>query len=108
MSDEESIVLEAKIGKDRDLSLDTDIRRCIILCLHTLNLNINEELVDADLRHFWLGVLASEVFREQFAEWLGRGGIASTKSQTIELSWDSDILCHPLTAAVNKLLQTFH
>ena len=104
MCDEESVVLEAKTGKDRDLSLDTDVRWCTGLSLHTLDLHINEELVHADFGHFWLGVLVSEVFREQFAEGLGRGGIAATKGQAIELSGNSDILCHPLTTTVNELL----
>ena len=108
MCDEISVILEAKTCEDRDLSLDAYIWWCIGLSLHTLNLNINKELVHADFRHFWLAALVSELIREKFAQGLGRGGIASTKGQTVELSWNSDILGHPFTTTVNESLQACH
>ena len=62
MCDEICVVLEAKAGKDRDLSLDTYIWWCLGLSLHALNLNIDKELIDADFRHFRLAALISEPF----------------------------------------------
>ena len=83
MGDKMRVILEAQTGQDWNLSLDTDIGRCLRLSLHTLDLQVNEELVHGDLCHLRLRGLVSEVFREEFAEGLGRGGIASTKDQAV-------------------------